>query len=86
MYEKLTELCPTLVNKGHVLLHHDNAKPHTAKKVKAKIEALEDVELLQHPASSDYLGLMAHFLRWLRSKNIQEIESERGFFKWKDKT
>jgi histone-lysine N-methyltransferase SETMAR len=54
-----------------VLLQQDNARPHTVKKNLRKIEELEDIELLPHPAFSPdlepsdyYLFLsMAQFLR-----------------------
>jgi hypothetical protein len=39
-----------------VLLQQDNARPHTAKKTLQKIEELEDIELLPHPAFSPDLA------------------------------
>jgi histone-lysine N-methyltransferase SETMAR len=95
MYEKLAELHPGYLNRGGVHLLHDNAKPHTAKKTKNKIEALKGIELLPHPAyspdlaPSDYylFRSMAHLLRGRRFKNVAEVESGvQEFFKSKDKS
>jgi histone-lysine N-methyltransferase SETMAR len=59
------------VNRNRVILQQDNARPHTAKKTLQKIEELEGLVLLPHPAfspdlePSDYylLNSMAKFLR-----------------------
>jgi hypothetical protein len=52
MYKVLLENYPALVNRKRVLLQQDNARPHTAKKTLQKIEDLEGIELLPHPAFS----------------------------------
>jgi hypothetical protein len=52
MYTVLLEKYPALVNRKHTLLQQDNARPHTAKKTLQKIEELEAIELLPHPAFS----------------------------------
>jgi hypothetical protein len=54
---------PALVNRMCVLLQQDNARPPTGKKLLQKIEELEGIELLPHPAfihdlePSDYYRL-----------------------------
>jgi histone-lysine N-methyltransferase SETMAR len=71
MYTVLLEKYPALVNRKSVLLQQDNARPHRAKKTLQKIEELEGIELLPHPAfspdlePSDYnlFRSMAQFLR-----------------------
>jgi histone-lysine N-methyltransferase SETMAR len=71
MYTVLLEKYPALVNRKRVLLQQDNARPHTAKKTLQKIEELEGIELLPHPAfspdlvPSDYylFRSLAQFLR-----------------------
>jgi hypothetical protein len=52
MYTVLLEKYPALVNRKCMLLQQDNARPHTAKKTLQKIEELEGIELLSHPAFS----------------------------------
>jgi hypothetical protein len=52
MHTVLLEKYPALVNRKRVLLQQDNARPHTAKKTLQKIEELEGIELLLHPALS----------------------------------
>jgi histone-lysine N-methyltransferase SETMAR len=71
MYAVLLEKYPALVNRKSVLLQQDKARPHTVKKTLQKIEELEDIELLPHPAfspdlePSDYclIHSMSQFLR-----------------------
>jgi hypothetical protein len=58
----LLEKYPALVNRKRVLLQQDNARPHTAKKTLQKIEELEDIELLPHPASSPDLEPSNYYL------------------------
>jgi histone-lysine N-methyltransferase SETMAR len=53
IYTVLLEKYPALVNRKHVLLHQDNTRPHMAKKTLHKIEELEGIELLPHPAFPD---------------------------------
>ncbi len=65
-----------------MLLQHDGASAHTALKTKAKIEELDGIELLPHPAyspdlaPSDY-GLfrsMSTFLRGRRFDSVDDVE------------
>jgi hypothetical protein len=51
MCTDLLEKFPALVNRKQ-----DNARPHTAKKTLQKIEELEGIELLPHPAFSPNLA------------------------------
>jgi histone-lysine N-methyltransferase SETMAR len=65
-----------------VLLQQDNARPHMAKKTVQKIEELEDIELLPHPAfspdlePSDYylFRFMAQFLRGKKFKFVADVK------------
>jgi hypothetical protein len=77
-----------------VLLQQDNARPHTAKKTLHKIEELEDIELLLHPAFSPYLEpsdyylfrSMAQFLRGKKFQSLADVEvAVEEFFASKDK-
>jgi histone-lysine N-methyltransferase SETMAR len=52
IYTVLLEKYPALVNRKRVSLQQDNVRPHTAKITLQKIEELEDIELLPHPAFS----------------------------------
>jgi histone-lysine N-methyltransferase SETMAR len=62
MYMVLLEKHPALVNQKHVVLQQDNTHPHTAKKTLQKIEELEDIELLLHPAFSPDLEPSDYYL------------------------
>jgi histone-lysine N-methyltransferase SETMAR len=65
-----------------VLLQQDSARPHTAKKTLQKIEELEGIELLSHPAfspdlePSDYYLFcsMAQFLRGKKFQCVADVE------------
>jgi hypothetical protein len=65
-----------------VLLQQDNASPHTAKKTLQKIEELEGIELLPHPAlshdlvPSDYylFRSMTQFLRRKKFQSVADVE------------
>jgi hypothetical protein len=65
-----------------VLLQQDNARPHTAEKTLQKIEEMEDIELLPHPAfcpdlePSDYylFHSMAQFLRGKKFQSVADVE------------
>ena len=48
VYDALVEKYPSLVRRKRALFQQDNAKPHTAR----KIEELDGVEVLPHPAYS----------------------------------
>jgi hypothetical protein len=62
MYTVLLEKYPALVNRKRVLLQQDNARPHTAEKTLQKIEELEGIEQLQHPAFSPDLESSDYYL------------------------
>jgi histone-lysine N-methyltransferase SETMAR len=77
-----------------VLLQQDNARPHTAKKTLQKIEELEGIELLPHPAfspdlePSDYslFRSMAQFLRGKKFQSVASVEVvAEEYFASKDK-
>jgi histone-lysine N-methyltransferase SETMAR len=94
MYRALFEKYPALVNRKRVLLQQDNARPHTAKKTLEKIEELEGIELLPHPAfspdfePSDYhlFRSMAPFLRGKKFPSVADMEvAVEEFFASKDK-
>jgi histone-lysine N-methyltransferase SETMAR len=85
---------PVLVNRKHVLLQQDKARPHMAKKTLQKIEELEDIELLPHPAfspdlePSDYYLFcsMAQLLRGKKFQSVADMEvALEEFFASKDK-
>lgn len=94
MYEKLKQKYPALVNRKRALLQQDNAKPHTAFITKKKLEELDGIELLKHPAyspdlaPSDYhlFRAMAHFLKGRNFDDIQDVEKGcQDFFSSKTK-
>jgi hypothetical protein len=94
MYTGLLENYPALVNRKRVLLQQDNARPHTAKKPLQKIEELEDIELLPHPAfssdlePSDYylFRCMAQFFRRKKFQSVADVEvAVEEFFASNDK-
>jgi histone-lysine N-methyltransferase SETMAR len=77
-----------------VLLQQDNARPHTAKKTLQKIEELEGIELLPHPAfspnlkPSDYylFRSMAQFLHGKKFQSVAGVEvAVEEIFASKDK-
>jgi hypothetical protein len=65
-----------------VLLQQDKARPHMVKKTLQKIEELESIELLQHPAfspdlaPSDYYLFcsMAQFLHGKKFQSVVDVE------------
>jgi histone-lysine N-methyltransferase SETMAR len=82
------------VNGKRVLLQQDNTCPHTAKKTRQKIQELEGIELLPHPAfspdlePSDYylFHAMAQFLRGKKYQSVVAVEvMVEEFFASKDK-
>ena len=93
MYVALYQKYPALINRKRALLLQDNAKPHTAKQTKEKLEELDGIELLPHPAyspdlaPSDYylFRSMAHFLKGRRFNNEEEVKNGcQEFFASKD--
>jgi hypothetical protein len=82
MYTVLVKKCPALVNRNRVLLQQDNARPHTAKKTLQKMEELEGIELLPHPAfspdlePSDYylFRSMAQLLHGKKFQSVADVE------------
>jgi histone-lysine N-methyltransferase SETMAR len=93
MYTVLLEKYPALVNRKRFLLQQDNARPHTAKKTHQKIEELEGIELLPHPAfspdlePSDYYLFcsMAHFLHGIKIQSVADVEVAEEPFASKNK-
>jgi histone-lysine N-methyltransferase SETMAR len=76
IYTVLLEKHPALVNRKRVLLQQDNARPHTAKKTLQKIEELEGIKLLPHPAFSpdlepSYYYLFHSMAQFLHGKKFQ---------------
>jgi histone-lysine N-methyltransferase SETMAR len=93
MYTVFLEKYPVLENLKRVLLQQDNARPHTAKKTLQKIEELEDIKLLPHPAfspdlePSDYylFRSMAQFLQVKKFQSVADVEVAVEFFASKDR-
>ena len=56
MYAEVGKKFSALINRKHVLLQQDNAKPHTARQTKKKVKELDAIELLPHPAYSQNLS------------------------------
>jgi len=84
---KLQETEPALVNRKGVILLHDNARPHTAKKTWEKISQL-GWEVLPHPPYSpdisptDYhLFLsMSNFLSGKKYSSVNDVKNDLSFF------
>ena len=70
---------------GHVILLHDNARPHTAKTVKAGLLELGWEILLHPPYSPDLAPSDYHLFRAL-SNDINNVtfDSEEGLKSWLD--
>ena len=77
----------SLMRKGVILLH-DNARPHHAKKTRELLSEMEGVTVLRHPpyspdaAPSDY-GLfrsLQHFLKGRNFESVEELEAECWLF------
>ncbi|CAF2346816.1 unnamed protein product [Rotaria sp. Silwood2] len=93
VYNVLKQRYPTLMRRERALLQHDNAPAHRANLTKKKLDELDGVEVLPHPAyspghaPSDY-GLfrsMEHFLQGRRLETFDQIEATcREFFKSKE--
>lgn len=89
MYVALKKSYPAVVNRSRALFLQDNAPAHSSKDTKKKIEELEGIELLPHPAyspdlaPSDYhlFRSMAHFFKGRRFNNELDVENGcREFF------
>ncbi|WP_370716210.1 hypothetical protein [Sphingomonas sp. IW22] len=71
VHDVMSKRYPALVNRGRVLLQHDNAPAHTSRKVQQKLQELSGFEVLPHPAYSPDLApsdfhlfrSLAHFLQ-----------------------
>ena len=82
VHEILRRRFRALVNRCRVFLHLDSARPHTGPSTVTKIQELEGIELLPHPAyrpvlaPSDYhlFRSMAYFSRGRNFENIQSVE------------
>jgi [histone H3]-lysine36 N-dimethyltransferase SETMAR len=82
VYAVLCERYPALVNRNRVLLQHDNAPAHTARLTRGKVQELQGIEVLPHPAyspdlaPSDYhlFRAMAHFLKGRQFDSVEEVE------------
>jgi histone-lysine N-methyltransferase SETMAR len=83
VHQVLQTRYPGLVNRNQVLLQHDNAPAHRTRLTQSKIQELDCIEVLPHPAyspdiaPSDY-GLfrsMAHFLRGRHFDNFDSVEA-----------
>ncbi len=93
VYNVLKQRYPTLIRRKRALLQHDNGPAHRANFTKEKLDELDGVEVLPHPAyssdlaPSDY-GLfrsMEHFLRGRRFETFDQVEAAcREFFESKE--
>ena len=83
VYDVLVKRYPALINRKRVFLQHDNAPAHKSKVVKSKLEELDGIELLPHPAyspdlaPSDYhlFRSMSHFLMGKKFNSVTDVES-----------
>lgn len=93
VYNVLKQRYPTLIHQKRALLQHDNASAHRANLTKEKLDELDGIEVLPHPAyspdlaPSDY-GLfrsMVHFFRGRRFETFDQVEAAcREFFESKE--
>ena len=82
VYDALVKKYITPVLRKRALFQQENAKPHTARKTSNKIEELNYVEVLPHPAyspdvaPSDYqlFRSMQHFMKGRRFESTDEVE------------
>ncbi|CAF3284141.1 unnamed protein product [Rotaria sp. Silwood2] len=93
VYNVLKQRYPTLIRRKRAILQHDNAPAHRANLTKEKLDELDGVKVLPHPAyspdlaPSDY-GLfrsMGHFVRGRRFETFDQVEAAcREFFESKE--
>lgn len=82
VYEALSKLRPSILNRRKVILHMDNARPHTAVLTKSKIKQLR-LDILNHPpyspdiSPSDYhlFRSMQNSLNGCKFKTSEEVYS-----------
>jgi histone-lysine N-methyltransferase SETMAR len=81
--DALSTRYPALLNRGRAILQHDNAPAHTSRRVKQKIQELQGIEVIPHPAyspdlaPSDYhlFRSLSHFLRGRRFSSEEEVKT-----------
>ena len=80
--QSLIEKCPAIVNRKGVILQHDNARPHCARRTLEKINEL-GWEVLPHPpyspdiVPSDFhlFRSLQHFLSGKKLKNLDDVQN-----------
>lgn len=85
--QSLIEKCPAIVNRKGVILQHDNARPHCARRTLEKINEL-GWEVLPHPpyspdiAPSDFhlFRSLQHFLCGKKFENLDDIQNALQIF------
>ncbi|XP_014768565.1 histone-lysine N-methyltransferase SETMAR-like [Octopus bimaculoides] len=83
VYDALKDRYPILINQRSALLQYDNASACTVNVTRRKLEELEGLEVLLHPACSPELSpsdyhlsrAMSHFLHGERLNNMDEIKN-----------
>lgn len=94
MYEALSVKYPAVINRKRGLLIQDNARAHTSKQTREKIESLDGIEILPHPpyspdiSPSDYhlFRSMAHFMKGKKFDTLDQVKMEvQRFFDSKSK-
>lgn len=83
MYAILRQKYPALVNRKRILYQQDNAPPHVARSTRVKLQELDGIELMPHPAyspdlaPSDYhlFRALAHFLKGRHFHTQADVES-----------
>lgn len=83
VHDALSTRYPAILNRGRALLQHDNAPAHTSRIVKRKIQELEGIEVIPHPAyspdlaPSDYhmFRSLSHFLQGRRFGSEEEVKN-----------